>query len=231
MKKDAGEIALMRRAVEVTEAVLEDVVAAATPGLTERAICTRLMASLLSGGGESIPFEPLVQSGPNAAFPHGQTSDRRLERGDVLLIDLSTTVDGYHSDITRTFVVGDQPTNRLREIYAVVEAANEAGRAAVRPGATCEDVDRATRQVIVEAGYGKQFSHRTGHGLGLDVHEDPSVVEGNTLQLEPGMTLTIEPGIYVEGWGGVRIEDDVVVTDQGCESLSTFNRALRLVGV
>jgi Xaa-Pro dipeptidase len=229
MRKDASEIASLRRAVEVAEAALEEVVSGLSPGLTEREICNQLTSAILLGGGESVPIEPIVLSGPRSALPHGRPGGRRVEAGDILLIDFVITMDGYHSDITRTFVVGQEPDGRLREVYAAVRAANEAGRAAVRPGATCQDVDRVTRRVLVDAGLGEHFIHRTGHGLGLDVHEEPGIVEGNDMPLEESMVFTVEPGVYLEGWGGIRIEDDVVVAEDGCETLTTFSRELRVV--
>jgi PAS domain S-box-containing protein len=229
LRKDASEIASLQRAVEVAEAALEEVVSSLSPGVAEREICSQLTSAMLLGGGETVPFEPLVLSGPRSALPHGRTGERRVETGEILLIDFGTTVNGYHSDITRTFVVGQEPNDRLREVYAAVQAANEAGRAAVRPGTACQDVDRVARQVLVEAGFGEHFIHRTGHGLGLDVHEEPGIVGGNDMPLEEGMVFTVEPGVYLEGWGGIRIEDNVVVTADGCESLTTFSRALRVV--
>jgi len=228
--KDASEIESLRRAVGALEAALEDVLSRVQPGVTERAICSSLTSAVLQRGGEMVVLEPLVQSGPNSAMPHGRTGNRPIQTGDILLIDFTTTVHGYYADMTRTFVVGKEPDDRLREVYEAVKLANAAGRAAVRPGATCQDVDRAARQAIVDVGFGEYFVHRTGHGLGLDVHEAPNVVEGNQTPLEEGMVFTIEPGIYLEGWGGVRIEDNVVVTPDGVESLTTFGRDFRVVG-
>ena len=231
LRKDASEIASLRRAVRVAEGALEEVVSSLSPGMTEREICGQLTSAILLGGGQTVPIEPLVLSGPRSAMPHGATGKRQAEAGDILLIDFVTTVNGYYADITRTFVIGQQPDSRLQQVYAVVQAANEAGRAAVRPGVICQDVDRAARQVIVDAGLGEHFIHRTGHGLGLDVHEEPGIVEGNTMPLDVGMVFTIEPGVYIEAWGGVRIEDNVVVTQDGCESLTSFGRDLRVVGI
>ena len=196
--------------------------------MTEREIAGRLTAALLRHGGESVPIEPHVQSGPNTALPHGATSDRRVEIGDFLLLDFVTTVAGYYADITRTFVVGAEPTAEQRRVYETVLAANAAGRAAARPGVTGEELDAIVRRVIDDAGYGPNFIHRTGHGLGLEVHEEPQIVAGNRTPLAPGMVFTIEPGIYLPGWGGVRIEDDVVVTEDGCESLTSYSRDLAL---
>ena len=231
VRKDAEEIASLRRAVEVAEAALEHVVSELVVGTTEREIANRLTAALLLGGSEDIPFEPLVQSGPRSALPHGRTGDRPLLAGEILLIDFGATVNGYHSDITRTLVAAPGPDARLREVYSVVLAANDAGRAAVRPGVSCHDVDHAAREVVEAAGFGECFFHRTGHGLGLDIHEDPGIVAGNQTLLEEGMVFTIEPGIYVEGWGGVRVEDDVAVTSDGCETLTSFIRELRVVAM
>jgi Xaa-Pro dipeptidase len=230
LRKDAAEVASLRRAAKALEAALEQTLSGMRPGMNEREICNDLTAAILQSGGEAVALEPLVQSGPNSALPHGRTGNRPVSEGDLLLIDFTTTVDGYFGDMTRTFVVGRQADDRQQEVYAAVKAANEAGREAARPGITCQDVDRAARGAIDDAGYGEFFIHRTGHGLGLDVHEPPSIVEGNQLQLEEGMVFTIEPGIYIEGWGGVRIEDNVVVTRDGVESLTTFDRDLRVIG-
>lgn len=231
LHKDAAEIASHRKAARICEAALEDVLSTLSAGeATERQICNRLASAVLNLGGEVTSIEPLVLSGPNSASPHGRAGERQVGRGDILLFDFVTTVDGYYADLSRTFVVAGQPDEKLRAMYSAVKAANEAGRATVRPGATCQDVDRAARQVLVDAGLGPNFIHRTGHGLGLDVHEEPWIVEGNEMRLEEGMVFTIEPGAYLDGWGGVRIEDDIVVTKDGCESLTTFSRELRVIG-
>ncbi|GMR10019.1 MAG: aminopeptidase P family protein [Anaerolineae bacterium] len=231
LRKDAAEVASLRRAVQALETALERTISHLRPGMIEREICSDLTVAVLQSGGEMVTLEPLVQTGSSSALPHGRTGNRPVEEGDILLIDFTTTVDGYYADMTRTFVVGRQADDRQQEVYAAVKAANKVGREAARPGVTCQDVDRAARGAIVDAGYGEYFIHRTGHGLGLDVHEPPSIVEGNQLQLEEGMVFTIEPGIYIEGWGGVRIEDNVVVTREGVESLTTFGRDLRVVAV
>jgi Xaa-Pro dipeptidase len=197
--------------------------------MTEHQMANLLTQALLQRGAEGLAFEPLIQSGPNAALPHATPGERVIQAGEVLLLDFGVTFDGYNSDITRTFVVG-QPTAEIQKIYQLVQQANAAGRAAARPGATGQDVDRAARQVIVEAGYREYFTHRTGHGLGREGHEPPYIVEGNTTPLAAGNTFTIEPGIYVPGLGGVRIEDDVLITDNGAESLTTYDRELRIIG-
>ena len=228
MRKDEVEIAHMRQAVAITEAALETTLTKIRVGMTEREIANELLLEMLRGGAESLPFEPIVLSGPNSALPHGAPGDRRLQSGDVLLFDFGVSVGGYASDITRTFAVG-QVSDELRRVYDVVKRANEAGRKAARPGVEIQEVDRATRKVIADAGLGEYFTHRTGHGLGLEAHEPPFACEGDTTMLEPGMTFTVEPGVYLPGKGGVRVEDDVVITATGSESLTTFERELRVI--
>ena len=229
MVKDTAEIAAMRRAVQITEAALDEVRGAVRVGQTEKQVAAALVMALLRRGAEGLAFEPLVQSGANAALPHATASDRMLRTGEVLLLDFGVTVDGYQSDITRTFMLG-KPSAALTRIYEVVQQANAAGRAAARPGATGQDVDHAARQVIEAAGYGQYFTHRTGHGLGMEGHEPPYIVEGNTLPLAAGNTITIEPGIYIPGLGGVRIEDDLLITENDAESLTTYDRDMRSIG-
>ena len=227
--KDADEIAAMRRAVAVAEQALDDVLSVVRIGMTERQVANELRLALLRRGAENLAFEPLIQAGTNSALPHATATERALQAGELLLLDFGVTLDGYNSDITRTFALGE-PAAEIRRIYERVKQANAAGRAAARPGASGQDVDRAARQVIAEAGYGQYFTHRTGHGLGLEGHEPPYMVEGNTAPLEVGNTFTIEPGIYIPGLGGVRIEDDVLITPDGAESLTTYDRELRIIG-
>ena len=229
MIKDADEVAAMRRAIEITERALDDVLDAVRMGMTERQVANLLTQALLQRGAEGLAFEPLIQSGPNAALPHATAGERVVQSGEVLLLDFGITSDGYNSDITRTFVIGE-PAAEIKRVYELVKHANAAGRAAARPGATGQDIDRAARKVIADAGYGQYFTHRTGHGLGLEGHEPPYMVEGNAIPLEVGNTFTVEPGIYVPGLGGVRIEDDVLITENGAESLTTYDRELRVIG-
>ncbi len=225
--KDAGEVTAMRRAVAVVEAALRSVLAQMRPGMTEREVAGLLMGEILRGG-EGLPFEPIVVAGPNAASPHAVPSDRPIRPGEPIVIDCGAVMGGYVSDITRTVAFGGLPEEMMR-VYEVVRRANEAGRATVRPGRAAQAVDRAARAVIREAGYGDYFIHRTGHGLGLEVHEPPYIVEGNRLPLQVGMTFTVEPGVYLPGVGGVRIEDDVLVTPEGAETLTLFPRDLIVV--
>ncbi len=229
MVKDADEIAAMRRAVRITEDALGRTLDRFSQGMTEKEVAAELLVNLLRGGAESLPFEPIVVAGPNSALPHARPGDRPAQRGDLLLFDFGVTVDGYASDITRTFAVGGIDA-KLEQVYDLVLKANETGRRTAGPGVSGQAIDRAARKVIVDGGYGEQFTHRTGHGLGMDGHEPPYVVEGNTVPFEPGNVVTIEPGIYLPGRGGVRIEDDVVITADGAESLTTFPRELMTIG-
>jgi Xaa-Pro dipeptidase len=228
IRKDTTEIAKMRQAVAITEGALEAILSKIRVGMSERLIADHLIAELRQRGAEALAFEPTVVSGPNSALPHGEPSHRTLNAGDLLLLDFGVTVGGYASDITRTVAFGEIGAD-LRGVYEVVRRANEAGRAAARPGNEIQEVDRAARKVIVDAGYGQYFMHRAGHGLGLDIHEPPFAREGDTTVLEPGMTFTVEPGIYLPGKGGVRIEDDLVITLTGNESLTTFDRELKVL--
>lgn len=223
VSKSVSELTAMRRAVAVAESAFRAWLPQLRVGMTERGAASRLIAALLAGGADGLSFNPIVVSGPNSALPHAVPGARRIQPGDWMVVDWGAFVDGYASDITRS-VVFDTPEGELAEIHSIVVQANEAGRAAVCPGVAAESVDAAARAVIEGAGYGAQFTHRTGHGLGLEVHEPPYIVNGNTQPLVEGMTFTVEPGIYMEGLGGVRIEDDVWVTEEGVETLTTLPR-------
>ena len=225
--KDEGELDAMRGAIAITEKALQTLIAEPLIGLTEHQIVTRLEQAMVDGGADSVAFIIAV-AGPNGADPHAGPSDRPVQAGDLLTIDCGAVYRGYPADITRTFALG-QVDAKLKQVYEVVQRANAAGKQAVKPGVAAQEVDRAARRVIDTAGYGPYFTHRTGHGLGIQVHEPPYIVEGNTQVLEPGMVFTVEPGIYIPGLGGVRIEDDVVVTADGGESLTTFPREWRVI--
>lgn len=229
-KKDAEEISNMRQAVKIAEDALTATLAKVKIGTTEKDIAGELFLQLISHGSDiALPFSPIVAAGPNGANPHAQPSDRPLAAGDLLIVDWGASFHGYASDLTRTFAVGD--INPLaQKIHATVQAANSAARAAGRPGVPCAEVDLAARRVIEEAGFGANFTHRTGHGIGMECHEEPYIRGDNHQLLEAGMAYTIEPGIYLAGINGVRIEDDVVVTADGSESLSTLCREIRVIG-
>lgn len=227
MQKDGSELAAMRKAAQIAQQGLRNALASFKVGMTERELAGELTIQLLRAGSDSeLPFTPIVSGGPNSANPHSTPTDRPLQEGDLLVIDWGAAYDGYISDITRTFAIGEVEPE-LSRIAQIVKDANQAGRQAVRPGAKAEEVDRAARTVIEEAGYGRFFFHRTGHGLGMESHEPPYMRAGNTMKLAAGMTFTVEPGIYISERGGVRIEDDVVVTESGVESLTDLPRDLQ----
>lgn len=228
MSKDAAEIDAMRRAARVLESSIQALLPEIHVSKTENEIAARWQWLMFEHGADGIPDAPIVASGPNSAQPHTTATSRALQAGDMLTLDGWCPVDGYYGDITRTFAIG-HVSAELKHIYETVQHANEAGRAAARPGALCQDVDRAARAVIRDAGMGDYFVHRTGHGLGLDIHEAPNMVEGDTRVLTPGVTFTVEPGVYVAGLGGVRIEDDVVVTQDGSETLMLSSRDLQIL--
>lgn len=227
MSKDETELARMQRAVEIAERAMQGLLdeGAIRPGRTELEVAADLRIAMLGGGGQGEAFSPIVVAGPNSAFPHASPSDRPLAVGDLVTIDWGTVYEGYRSDITRTFVLG-APTAEIERMYDAVLAANQAGRLAARAGMVAQEIDRTARQAISVLGYGEHFIHRTGHGLGLETHEPPYIVEGNLEILEAGMTFTVEPGVYVPGVGGVRIEDDVLITEEGSETLTTLPRNL-----
>ncbi len=228
--KDAGEVAAMQRAAEIAEAALSATLPQVKIGMTERQIAGLLVAEILRAGSDAhLPFAPIVASGPNSANPHAAPGDRQVQAGDLLLFDWGANIDGYYSDITRTFAVGEI-SEELKRIYEVVKLANQAGREAGQPGAAAAEVDIAARDAIEDNGYGEYFIHRTGHGLGMEPHEEPWIRGDNQATLEAGMTFTIEPGVYLPDKGGVRIEDDVVVTEDGLRSLTTFPRELQVIG-
>ncbi|MBN2909880.1 aminopeptidase P family protein [Polycladomyces sp. WAk] len=217
--KDADELETLRRAARIVDEVFAEILKEIRPGLRERDIAFRLEFLMREKGADSSSFDIIVASGPRSALPHGVASDRVLEKGDLVTLDFGALYEGYCSDITRTIVLG-KPNERQREIYDIVLHAQQAALEAVRPGVTGRDVDKVARDIITDRGYGEQFGHSTGHGIGLEIHEAPTLsVNGETV-LQSGMVVTVEPGIYLPGFGGVRIEDDVVVTEQGKEVLT-----------
>ena len=227
--KDAGEIAVMRRAGRVTDEALSAAVAGGLVGRREADVAWRLREEYHRLGAEGEAFPAIVAGGAHGAQAHAIPGERVIEAGELVVIDTGARVDGYCSDITRTYAAGE-PTDELRRIYDVVLAAQVAGLAAVRAGAHGrEDVDAASRAVIDAAGYGDRFGHGTGHGVGLEVHEAPGLGRTRGDELAAGMVCTIEPGVYVDGLAGVRIEDTVLVTADGCERLTTSPKELEVV--
>jgi Xaa-Pro aminopeptidase len=229
--KDDDELETMRRAAAGLTPVAEAAFAAIRPGVTERLVAGVIEAALRAGGYERPAFDTIVASGPHSALPHYRAGERKLSVGDLVVLDFGGVLDGYCSDLTRTVSVG-APSSDARRVHAAVLDAQRAAIDAVRPGVLASPVDAAARQVLGARGLGDAFGHGTGHGLGLDVHEDPRVArataENPSVPLEAGMVLTVEPGAYLAGWGGVRIEDDVLVTPTGCETLTSVPRDLRV---
>jgi Xaa-Pro aminopeptidase len=220
MRKDATEVEGLRRAGAAIDRVHARMADFVRVGRTEAQAGADIAAAIVEEGHTVAEFV-IVGSGPNGASPHHGVSDRVLEAGDVVVVDIGGPIaEGYCSDSTRTYVLGEPRDADVRETYAVLQAAQQAAVDAVRPGVAAQDVDAAARTIIADAGFGEYFIHRTGHGIGLDVHEDPYIVAGNTLPLEAGMAFSIEPGIYQPGRWGARIEDIVVVTEDGVDPLN-----------
>ncbi|MGM0604543.1 MAG: M24 family metallopeptidase [Halobacteriota archaeon] len=229
IRKDDAEIDALRRAGAVADEVVGSIrdLGEGAIGMTERELARRIDHALADAGGEGVSFETIVGSGPNGAMAHYTHGDRPIEAGDPVVLDFGTRLEGYPSDQTRTVVFAGDPDDRFIEIHETVRRAQTAAIEAIEPGVAAEAIDAAAREVIEAAGYGDRFIHRTGHGVGLDVHEAPDIVAGNELRVEPGMVFSVEPGIYLPGEFGVRIEDLVVVTDDACERLNGSDRGWR----
>ena len=226
MRKDPAEVAELRAAGAAIDRVHARMGEFLEPGRTEAQAGADIAGAIVDEGHTCAAFV-IVGSGPNGASPHHDVSDRVIEPGDVVVVDIGGPLpSGYFSDATRTYAVGAEPSAAVRDAYAVLRAAQERSVASVRPGVTAEQVDAAARGLITEAGLGQRFIHRTGHGIGLDVHEEPYIVAGNARPLEPGMAFSVEPGVYLAGEWGARIEDIVVVTDTGAERLNRRPRDL-----
>ena len=237
--KDPGELATLRRGGQMLSTVAAEVQRTLAPGQSELEVAATVDHTLRSGGFQRSAFDTIVASGPNSALPHAQPGTRRLAVNDIVLLDFGGVHDGYCVDVSRVASIGP-PGEDAKRLHAAVAEAQTAAIEAVRPGAWASDVDGAARRVLEERGLGEAFSHGTGHGLGLEIHEEPrvgrrdadrdrAVAAGADGPLAPGMVFTIEPGAYEPGVGGVRLEDDVVVTDDGCEMLTDVGRDLWVV--
>ncbi len=226
IRKDEAELKRLREVAAITDEVSRRIRAMGGDaiGLTERELAAEIRTRLEERGGEEPSFETIVGSGPNGAMPHHTHGDRTIERGDPVVLDFGAWMDRYPSDQTRTVVFAGDPPPGFEDAFAAVREAQAAGVAAVEPGVEAGAVDRAAREVIEERGYGEQFIHRTGHGVGLDVHEPPYIVADSDRRLEPGMVFSVEPGVYLDGEFGIRIEDLVVVTETGVERLNDSPR-------
>ena len=225
--KDAAELDRLAAAGAAADAAYGEILRVPFAGRRETEVAADLAALLRRFGHEEVDFT-VVGSGPNGANPHHEAGDRVIERGDTVVLDFGGLMDGYGSDTTRTVSVGE-PSAQLREVHDIVRRAQQGAFEAVRPGVPCEEIDRVARHVITEAGYGQQFIHRTGHGIGVTTHEPPYMVEGENHPLVPGMCFSIEPGIYLAGRFGVRIEDIVTVTEDGGRRLNNTSHELRTV--
>jgi len=226
--KTDEEIAVIRQAIKIAEEAWKTVLEMVTPGAQEAEVALELEYRMKKGGAEGASFDCIVASGPRAALPHAQPTSRPIEEGDFLLFDFGSRYRGYCSDETCTVAVG-RATEEQRRIYGIVKDAHDRAIAQVKPGARLAAIDAAAREFIDQAGHGKHFGHGTGHGVGLAVHEWPVVGKNSQDVAEQGMVFTIEPGIYIPGWGGVRIEDMVLVTADGCEVLTTISKDLMIV--
>lgn len=225
MIKDESEVNKMKRAAVIAQTALLETIKESVVGKTEKELASLLTINLLKQGSGELPFPPIVASGANSADPHATPTDRIINSGELLLFDWGASYEGYASDITRTFAV-DEVDPAFQQIAEIVHKANQAGIHSGKPGVTAGSVDQSTREIINKFGYGEYFIHRTGHGLGLEAHESPYIFAENTQILEPGMVFTIEPGIYLPRKGGVRIEDNVVITEDGAISLTDLPREL-----
>jgi len=225
--KSEEELKTMQKAADIVAGGIKAGIEFIRPGVSELAISSEIERTIKENGGESIPF-CIVLSGANSALPHGETTSRKVDAKDVVLMDIGAVYDGYYADLTRTVFVGEA-TKKQREIYHVVAQAEEAAIKSVRSGIKAEEVDTIARNVIEKAGYDKYFTHRTGHGLGLEVHEEPYITQGNKTILKPGMTFTIEPGIYLPREFGVRIEDNIAVSENKGRMLSKLAKELTVI--
>ena len=229
LNKDEYEVKNLTKAIEVAELALKDTLDFVKEGLTEVEIKSFLMQQLLKFGAQDIAFEPLVLAGSNSALCHGHSrNDYKIANGDCLLFDFGATINGYHSDITRTFFL-KHASDESKNMYDVVLKANEKGRQISKPGVSMHDLDDKVMNVLEGSSYKDFIVHTTGHGLGMDVHEDPYIMRKNYELLEVGMVITIEPGLYRDRYLGIRIEDDVLITNKGCVSLTSFDRNLKVI--
>ncbi len=217
--KSPEEVALMAAAAALADSALEAMYTMMRPGTVEREIALEGEFAMRRAGAEAVAFSIIVASGARSALPHAETTDRPLQAGDLVVVDIGARVSGYCSDMTRTFAIGTA-SDRAREIYQLVYRAQRAGAAAVRPGAVCGEIDQAARSVIETAGHGDDFGHGLGHGVGIEVHERPRLAKGEETRLTAGNVVTVEPGIYLDGFGGVRLEDMLLVTADGAETLT-----------
>ncbi len=222
--KDAAEIARMQRAAAIADAALYEVLPLLSDNITEEHFALELDTAMRRGGAESTAFETIVAAGENSAKPHHRPGSRPVRQGDAVVVDFGATYEGYRSDMTRTFCVDAEPQGDMARVFEIVARSQAAGAAAVRPGIAAKEIDDICRDIISEAGWADRFEHGTGHGVGLDIHEAPTVSQLGTAILAPGFVVTVEPGVYLPGQGGVRVEDTLVVTEDGARALTNFTK-------
>jgi len=222
--KDSYELDCIRTAVEITDSVYEEILPMLRPGFTEKQVANK-MVSKYREYAEGEAYSPIVATGPNGALPHAIPTDREFQKGDFVVIDAAAKYAGYHADMTRTPVIGEA-SSKHKEIYSIVKEAQQRGCDIAKSGVPCKEVDSATREYIHEMGYGKFYTHGTGHGLGLEIHTSPRFSPQSDQVLEVNNVMTVEPGIYLAGWGGVRIEDDIIIEEGGCEILNKTTKNL-----
>jgi Xaa-Pro aminopeptidase len=223
-RKDQAEIARMERAAAIADAALANVLPMLHDNVTEEQFGLELDTAMRRGGAESVAFETIVAAGENSAKPHHRPGSRPVQTGDAVVVDFGATYEGYRSDMTRTFCVGAEPQGDMARVFEIVGRSQAAGAAAVRPGIAAKEIDDVCRQIIADAGWADRFEHGTGHGVGLDIHEAPTVSQLGTAILAPGFVVTVEPGVYLPGLGGVRVEDTLVVTENGARALTNFTK-------
>jgi Xaa-Pro aminopeptidase len=228
VEKDRGELDRMETAASIADEALGEVLPMLADGPTEERFALALDSAMRRLGAEDRAFDTIVASGPNAAKPHHRPSARVVSKGDPVVVDFGAVCEGYRSDMTRTFCVGGEPKGDLAKVFSVVAEAQAAGVSAVRAGVSAGEVDHACRRIVAAAGWADEFEHGTGHGVGLDIHEPPAVAEGCTTVLGERYVVTVEPGVYLRGYCGVRIEDTVVVTPEGCRVLTRFTKQAAL---
>jgi Xaa-Pro aminopeptidase len=228
MVKSEKEIAKIKASQELTESAFKNVLKNLKTGQTEKDIALDLEFYMRKNGAESVAFDLIVVSGMNTSLPHGEPGNKQIENGDLITIDIGAKLDGYNSDMTRTISIGSIG-DRQKEIYNIVLKSQIAGIEAIRPGAICSEVDGIVRDIITDAGYGEQFKHSTGHGVGLQIHESPNLSPNSLIALKPGMIVTVEPGIYLKNEFGVRIEDMILVKEKGYENLTNIPKDILII--
>ncbi|HUT43360.1 MAG TPA: Xaa-Pro peptidase family protein [Desulfobacterales bacterium] len=228
--KDETEIDTLKKALLISESVFKHIKSAIKPGLTERQLAWAMEKEIREAGAQSLSFPTIVASGPNSALPHAIPSDRKIKAGEPILFDWGAKLDGYCSDISRTVVIGP-PDETFKKVFTIVHDAQQMATDAIKPGISSKAVDKIARDHIEKSGFKEKFGHGLGHGTGLSIHEHPRISPLKDIKLEPGMVFTVEPGIYIQGWGGIRLENMVVVRDNGVEVLNQINPADFLIGI